>query len=174
MPNVLVHLALHRPCDPVSHDIKTGETSEAARFDAHTDAQGIATFPNVPVGCYYFGMTPPEGSSPVPVGMHTLFLTTAGATQKGTLEFNNMTSSPNCDETTIETSLGVDPAPAITIDLCDGAWAVVRWDSRGDNQQIINSNVGGWQTYTIFPHTICWAKATADGVPDRFKRFFDC
>ncbi|MFC6012706.1 hypothetical protein [Nocardia lasii] len=171
VPAVPVRLSLRRPCDPVGHDIPLGETTEALRRDGITDDQGSATF-TVPTGCYHFGMTAPAGTNPVPEGMHSLFLVTPGSTITGKLRFNDAAPASACAESTIETELGVDMAPAATISDCDEQWAVVRWDSPGDNQRVITRTSGTWTTYVLFPHVTCWTTAFTDGVPQPLRHYF--
>ncbi|MFE3544902.1 hypothetical protein ACFXK0_18235 [Nocardia sp. NPDC059177] len=175
VPAVPVYLSLQQPCDPASHDIPVGETTETQRLTGVTDSSGLATF-TAATGCYRFGMTAPAGTNPVPEGMHTLFLVDAGATVTGQLRFQDTAPepAPACAESTIETELGVDPAPVADISGCDGQWAVVRWASPGDNQRIITRASGTWTTYVLFPHTTCWDTAAADGVPDRLRQYFNC
>lgn len=175
VPGVPVHLSLQQPCDPAGHDIPLGETTETQRQDAVTDASGLAVFTAV-TGCYQFGMTAPAGTNPVPEGMHSLFLVEAGATVTGNLRFQDASSDPAsaCAEATVETELGVDPGPDAAISLCDGRWAVVSWNSPGDNQRIITRSSGTWLTYVQFPHTVCWTEASAAGVPDSMRSYFSC
>ncbi|MGW6424724.1 hypothetical protein ACWF82_18780 [Nocardia sp. NPDC055053] len=175
VPGVPVYLSLQQPCDPASHDIPVAETTETQRLTGVTDSSGLAVFATA-TGCYRFGMTAPAGTNPVPEGMHSLFLVDAGATVTGQLRFQDAPSEPAtaCAESTIETELGVDPAPAADISECDGQWAVVSWATPGDNQRIITRTSGTWTTYVLFPHTTCWDKATADGVPDRLRSYFNC
>ncbi|MFD4432899.1 hypothetical protein [Nocardia sp. NPDC058497] len=175
VPGVPVYLSLQQPCDPASHDIPVGETTETQRLDGVTDSSGLAAFTTT-TGCYRFGMTAPAGTNPVPEGMHSLFLVDAGATVTGALRFQDTPSepAPACAEPTIETELGVDPGPDALITLCDGRWAVVSWNSQGDNQRIITRSSGTWTTYVGFPHDTCWTEATAAGVPDSMRRYFSC
>ncbi|MFD6392907.1 hypothetical protein [Nocardia sp. NPDC060259] len=175
VPGVPVYLSLQQPCDPASHDIPVGETTETQRLDGVTDTSGLAVFTTV-TGCYRFGMTAPAGTDPVPEGMHSLFLVDQGATVTGQLRFQDAAPepAPACAESTIETELGVDPAPAADIGECDGQWAVISWATPGDNQRIITRTSGTWTTYVLFPHTTCWDTATADGVPDSLRRYFNC
>ncbi|MGY0500534.1 hypothetical protein ACWZHB_18765 [Nocardia sp. FBN12] len=175
VPGVPVHLSLQQPCDPASNDIPVGETVETLRRDGVTDEQGRAAFVTE-IGCYRFGMSAPLGTNPVPEGMHTLFLLTPGGTATGQLRFQDTTPepAPACAESTIETELGVDPGPAATIPDCDGQWAVIRWDTPGDNQRVITRTAGTWTTYVRFPHDTCWSSASADGVPDRLRAYFNC
>ncbi|MFD3702993.1 hypothetical protein ACFWUP_07580 [Nocardia sp. NPDC058658] len=171
VPGVPVRLSLRQPCDPSSHDIPLAETTEALRLDGVTDDQGSAVF-TAPTGCYHFGMTAPAGTNPVPEGMHSLFLVTPGSTVTGKLRFNDAQPASACAESTIETDLGVDPAPAATVSDCDEQWAVVRWDSPGDNQRIIRRVSGAWTTYVLFPHVTCWTTAFTDGVPLQLRSYF--
>lgn len=175
VPGVPVYLSLQQPCDPAGHDIPVGETTEAQRLDGVTDASGLAVFTTV-TGCYRFGMTAPAGTNPVPEGMHSLFLVDQGASVTGQLRFQDTPPepAPACAESTVETELGVDPAPAADISECDGQWAVVSWATPGDNQRIITRTSGTWTTYVLFPHTTCWETATADGVPGSLRRYFNC
>ncbi|MFE6920536.1 hypothetical protein ACFVAV_05770 [Nocardia sp. NPDC057663] len=175
VPGVPVYLSLQQPCDPAGHDIPVGETTETRRLDGVTDSSGLAAFTTV-TGCYRFGMTAPAGTDPVPEGMHTLFLVDQGATVTGQLRFQDTSPepAPACAESTIETELGVDPAPAADISECDGQWAVISWTVPGDNQRIITRTSGTWTTYVLFPHTTCWDTAAADGVPDRLRPYFNC
>ncbi|WP_446223246.1 hypothetical protein ACTWPB_26680 [Nocardia sp. IBHARD005] len=173
VPGVPVHLSLQQPCDPSSKDIPLGETMETLRRDGVTDEQGRASF-ITEIGCYRFGMTAPAGTNPVPEGMHTLFLVTAGGTATGQLRFQDTAPEPACAEATIETELGVDPGPVATIPDCDGQWGVIRWDTPGDNQRVITRASGTWTTYVRFPHDICWSSASADGVPERLRSYFSC
>ncbi len=175
VPGVPVHLSLQQPCDPASNDIPVGETVETLRRDAVTDEQGRAAFVTE-IGCYRFGMAAPAGTNPVPEGMHSLFLVTPGSTATGQLRFQDTAPGPTpaCAESTIESELGVDPGPAATIPDCDGRWAVVRWDTPGDNQRVITRTSGTWTTYVRFPHQTCWSTASADGVPDRLRTYFNC
>lgn len=175
VPGVPVYLSLQQPCDPASNDIPVGETVETLRRDGVTDEQGRAAF-ITEIGCYRFGMTAPAGTNPVPEGMHTLFLVTPGGTATGQLRFQDTTPGPAsaCAESTIETELAVDPGPAATIPDCDGQWAVIRWDTPGDNQRVITRTSGTWTTYVRFPHETCWSTASADGVPDRLRSYFNC
>ncbi|MFC9871515.1 hypothetical protein ACFVJR_02905 [Nocardia salmonicida] len=175
VPGVPVHLSLQQPCDPSNNDIPLGETVETVRRDGVTDAQGRAAF-TTEIGCYYFGMTAPSGTNPVPEGMHTLFLVAPGGTATGELRFQDTSpaTAPACAESTIEAELGVDAGPAATIPDCDGQWAVIRWDTPGDNQRLITRASGTWTTYVRFPHDTCWTAATADGVPARLRTYFNC
>ncbi|GGK41994.1 hypothetical protein GCM10011591_11860 [Nocardia camponoti] len=172
VPGVSVRLSLQRPCDPATHDIPLGETSEVKRLDGVTNMQGKVSF-TAETGCYYLGMTAPPGTSPVPEGMHTIFLVNPGDTATGKLRFNDVQPQVGvCDEATIETELGVNPSPVATIDKCDGKWAVIRWDTPGDNQRLVTRVPGRWQTYTIFPHDICWSAAEREGVPPALRTYF--
>ncbi|MFE9784088.1 hypothetical protein ACFYO7_01770 [Nocardia salmonicida] len=175
VPGVPVHLSLQQPCDPSNNDIPLAETVETVRRDGVTDEQGRAAF-ITEIGCYYFGMTAPSGTNPVPEGMHTLFLVTAGGTVTGELRFQDVPPepAPACAESTIESELGVDPGPAATIPDCDGQWGVIRWDTPGDNQRLVTRTSGTWTTYVRFPHDTCWTTATADGVPARLRTYFNC
>lgn len=171
VPDVPVYLSLQQPCDPAGRDIPLEGTDETRRHDAVTDADGKAVF-TVATGCYHFGMTAPVGTTPVPEGMHSLFLVEPGSTVSGLLRFQD--EAAVCAEDTIESELHVDTAAAATISHCDGQWAVISWDTPGDNQRILTRSSGTWTTYVAFPHQTCWAKATADGVPDRLRSYFDC
>ncbi|MFD5180465.1 hypothetical protein ACFWM1_31965 [Nocardia sp. NPDC058379] len=173
VPGVPVRLSLQQPCDPAGHDIPVGETTETQRQEGVTDAAGLAVF-TAATGCYHFGMTAPAGTNPVPEGMHSLFLVEAGATVTGNLRFQDTAPAPACAEATVETELGVDAGPVATISHCDGRWAVVSWDSPGDNQRIITRATGTWATYVQFPHDTCWAEASAAGVPDTLRHYFSC
>ncbi|KAF0847748.1 hypothetical protein [Nocardia caishijiensis] len=169
VPAVPVHLSRQEPCDPAAHDIPVGETTETQRFDAVTDGDGRAAF-TVSVGCYYFGMTAPAGTNPVPEGMHSAFLTAAGSTVDGLLRFQD--SAGPCHPDGISADLGVLDNAAV-ID-CDGTWAVVRFATPGDNQRIIRRVDGTWTTYLLFPHETCWDTAESDGVPARLRPYFSC
>lgn len=177
VPNVPVHLALVQPCDPASHDIPLGGTTETLRRDAVTDGTGIATF-SVPTGCYFFGMgTPPPGATPVPEGMHSLFLVQEGQQVSGQLRFEEPGLAPSCAAATIVHDLddiGELADANATVSECDGAWAVIVWDSPGDSQRIVRHAADGWITYVYFPHDICWTTAAADGVPARLRPYFSC
>ncbi|MEU4414651.1 hypothetical protein [Nocardia salmonicida] len=175
VPGVPVHLSLQQPCDPSNNDIPLGETAETVRRDGVTDEQGRAAFVTE-IGCYYFGMTAPSGTNPVPEGMHTLFLVAPGGTATGELRFQDAAPEPAsaCAESTIEAELGVDPGPVATIPDCDGRWGVIRWDAPGDNQRLITRTSGTWTTYVRFPHDTCWTTAAADGVPARLRTYFNC
>ncbi|MFI6221766.1 hypothetical protein ACIBEH_14520 [Nocardia salmonicida] len=175
VPGVPVHLSLQQPCDPSNNDIPLGETVETVRRDGVTDEQGRAAFVTE-IGCYYFGMTAPSGTNPVPEGMHTLFLVAPGGTATGELRFQDAAPepAPACAESTIEAELGVDPGPVATIPDCDGRWGVIRWDTPGDNQRLITRTSGTWTTYVRFPHDTCWTTAAADGVPARLRTYFNC
>ncbi|MEV6554924.1 hypothetical protein AB0M22_04320 [Nocardia sp. NPDC051756] len=177
VPNVPVHLSLVQPCDPASQDIPLGETVEVLRRDAVTDGAGIATF-SVPTGCYFFGMgTPPPGTAPVPEGMHSLFLVREGQLVSGQLRFEEPGLAPSCAAATIVHDLddiGELTSANATVSQCDGAWAVIVWDSPGDSQRIVRHAVDGWITYVYFPHDVCWTKAAADGVPARLRPYFSC
>ncbi|MEV0683561.1 hypothetical protein AB0I35_06800 [Nocardia sp. NPDC050378] len=169
VPDVPVHLSRQEPCDPAGHDIPVGETSETQRLDAVTDGDGRAVF-TVPVGCYYFGMTAPAGTNPVPEGMHSAFLTTAGSTVEGLLRFQDTAGS--CHPDGISADLGMLDNAAV-ID-CDGTWAVIRFATPGDNQRIIRRVDGTWTTYVLFPNETCWSTAESDGVPARLRPYFTC
>lgn len=177
VPNVPVHLTLMQPCDPASQDIPLGGTIEALRRDAITDSAGIATF-SVPTGCYFFGMgTPPPGATPVPEGMHSLFLVREGQLVSGRLRFQEPGLAPSCAAATIVHDLddiGELTSANAAVSQCDGTWAVIVWDAPGDSQRIVRQAVDGWVTYVAFPHNVCWAKADADGVPARLRPYFTC
>ncbi|WP_249040431.1 hypothetical protein [Nocardia cyriacigeorgica] len=177
VPGVPVNVRLVQPCDPATRDIPVGTTTEVLRRDGITDASGVISF-EVPVGCYYFGMDPPPGTTPVPEGMHSLFITRAGETVVGTLRFEDPGLSPPCAADTIERDLGVGPDLAnasATVSDCDGQWAIIVWDTPGDSQRLVRHDGTTWTTYVAFPHEICWSQAVADGVPSRFERYFpDC
>ncbi|WP_431972707.1 hypothetical protein [Nocardia sp. bgisy134] len=177
VPNVPVELSLRQPCDPAIKDIPTPST-EALRRDAVTDANGTATF-TVPAGCYRFGMgTPPPGATPVPEGLHTLFLVHAGQTVTGKLRFQDSEPSEPCAVQTVLRELDIRfdhlRSAKATVSQCDGKWAHIVWDSPGDSARIIRRTAGGWTNYVFFPHDICWGPASADGVPVRFKEYFTC
>ncbi|MFE9576056.1 hypothetical protein ACFYO1_06695 [Nocardia sp. NPDC006044] len=177
VPNVPVHLSLVQPCDPASHDIPLGETTETLRRDAVTDGTGLATF-SVPTGCYLFGLgTPPPGATPVPEGMHSLFLMSEGQKVSGQLRFEEPGLVPSCAAATIVhdlDDLGELIDANATVRECDGAWAVIVWDSHGDSQRIVRHAADGWLTYVYFPHDVCWTTAVADGVPARLRPYFSC
>lgn len=61
-----------------------------------------------------------------------------------------------------------------TVRECDGKWAVIVWDVPGDSQRIIRRAANRWTTYVQFPHNVCWAKASADGVPAQLRKYFTC
>ncbi|WP_218581754.1 hypothetical protein [Nocardia cyriacigeorgica] len=174
VPDVPVHMRLVQPCDPAGHDIPVGETTEVLRRDGVTDATGVTSF-QVPVGCYFFGMDPPPGTTPVPEGMHSLFITRAGETVAGTLRFEEPGLPSSCAAETIEHDLGVGPDLAnasATVTECDGRWAIISWDVPGDSQRLVRHDGTVWTGYVSFPHEICWSRAMADGVPARFQRYF--
>ncbi|MCM6773608.1 hypothetical protein NDR87_09010 [Nocardia sp. CDC159] len=174
MPNVPVNVRLQRPCDPAARDIPP-EAKEVLRRDAVTDGNGVASF-SVPVGCYYFAMgTPPAGATPVPEGMHSLFLVRGGQTVTGELRFEEPGLGSGCAVQTVVhelDDLGELGTEAATVRECDGKWAVIAWDLPGDSQRIIRRAADGWVTYVYFPHDVCWAKASADGVPARMQKYF--
>ncbi|WP_378732305.1 hypothetical protein [Nocardia brasiliensis] len=175
VPKVPVDLRLVQPCDPASHDIPLDGTTEVLRRDAVTDANGSATFA-VPVGCYRFGMgTPPPGTTPVPEGMHSLFLLHQGQVVSGELRFQEPNLPPFCAAQTIVHDLddiGELGSHNATVTECDGNWAVIVWDVPGDSQRIVRRAPDGWATYVYFPHDVCWTKAAADGVPTRLQDYF--
>ncbi|WP_228792671.1 hypothetical protein [Nocardia cyriacigeorgica] len=174
VPDVPVNVRLVQPCDPATRDIPVGETTEVLRRDGVTDASGVTSF-EVPVGCYYFGMDPPPGTTPVPEGMHSLFITRAGETVDGTLRFEEPGLPPPCAAETIERDLGVGPELAnasATVSDCDGRWAIIVWDTPGDSQRLVRHDGTTWSTYVAFPHETCWSQAVADGVPGRFEKYF--
>ncbi|WP_280232443.1 hypothetical protein [Nocardia cyriacigeorgica] len=177
VPDVPVNVRLIQPCDPATRDIPLGQTTEVLRRDGITDATGVTSF-QVPVGCYYFGMDPPPGTTPVPEGMHSLFITHAGETVAGTLRFEESGAPSPCAADTIEHDLQVGPELAdasATVTECDGRWAIIAWDVPGDSQRLVRRDGGAWSTYVAFPHETCWSRAGADGVPARFERHFpDC
>ncbi|MFC4126651.1 hypothetical protein [Nocardia rhizosphaerae] len=171
VPNVPVWIGLHQPCDPAGHDIPLGETTETQRQEAVTDADGRAVF-TAQVGCYYFGMTAPAGTHPVPEGMHTAFVTAGGQTVEGTLRFRDTPAPGPCHPDGISADLGMlDNA---TVTWCDGTWAVISFDTPGDNQRIVHRVDGTWTAYVRFPHEVCWSTAEADGVPADLRRYFTC
>lgn len=175
VPDVPVHISLRQPCDPARLDIPVGETREALRQDAVTDATGSAVF-TAPLGCYQFGMRAPAGTSPVPEGMHSAFVVESGQVVTGLLRFQEPGLPPTCATETIVRDLDVSAefrAARTLVSECDGAWAVIAWDLPGDTQRIVRrANAGPWTTYAVFPHDICWAEAMADGVPDRLRKYF--
>ncbi|PXX63871.1 hypothetical protein DFR70_10553 [Nocardia tenerifensis] len=175
VPNVPVRLSQVQPCDAASRDISP-DAKEVLHREATTDGSGVARF-SVPLGCYYFGLgTPPPGATPVPEGMHSLFLVRAGEPVSGELRFQEPLS-PHCAAATIVHDL--DDIGELTsynakVSECDGAWAVIVWDIHGDSQRIVRHAADGWATYVVFPHDICWSKAAADGVPARLRPYFSC
>ncbi|WP_280299657.1 hypothetical protein [Nocardia neocaledoniensis] len=169
VPNVPVWIGLRQPCDPAGHDIPVGETTETQRQEAVTDTDGRAVF-TAPVGCYHYGMTAPAGTNPVPEGMHAAFLTTGGQTVDGKLRFQD--AAGPCHPDGISADLGLlDNA---TVGWCDGTWAVISFDTPGDNQRIVHRVGGTWTTYVLFPHEVCWSTAEADGVPVALRAYFTC
>ncbi|NNH74988.1 hypothetical protein HLB23_34930 [Nocardia uniformis] len=174
IPYVPVNLRLYQPCDPASNDLPEG-TPEVYRWDDTTDADGQAVFA-VPVGCYRLGMNAPPGTNPVPEGLHTLFVTTVGQTVYGSLRFQDPAPDPICAAQTIVRDLAVEPYledATPTVAECDGFWAVIRWDSPGDNQRIVHRTYDTpWTTYVRFPHDTCWSTARSDGVPENLEQYF--
>lgn len=173
VPNVPVAVRLIQPCDPARRDIPVGETAETRQWTGTTDGNGTTTFA-VPVGCYLFTMQPPPGSSPVPEGMHSAFVTAPGQIVSGVLRFEDPVPPP-CTAEAIVDDLDAPPylaaAPAAVSD-CEGGWAVIVWNVPGDSQRIVVHNPDGWTTYVGFPHDTCWTEALADGVPARLQRYF--
>ncbi|CAM4409461.1 hypothetical protein NONI108955_25760 [Nocardia ninae] len=176
VPNVPVNLSLIQPCDPSKRDIPLG-SNEVLRRDAVTDGNGAATF-SVPIGCYHFGMgTPPPGTTPVPEGMHSLFLVRDGELAAGELRFQEPDLPAPCAAQSIVHDLddiGELGSHNATVTECDGNWAVIAWDAPGDTQRIVRRTPDGWATYVYFPHNVCWTKASADGVPTRLQKYFNC
>ncbi|MEV6432108.1 hypothetical protein [Nocardia sp. NPDC051463] len=173
VPNVPVAIGLMRPCDPARHDIPVGEATESRQWTGTTDGNGTTTFA-VPVGCYLFTMRPPPGSSPVPEGMHSAFVSAPGQIVSGVLRFEDPVPPP-CTAAAIVDDLDVAPylaAAHATVSECEGGWAVIVWDVPGDSQRIVVHNPDGWTTYIGFPHDACWTEALADGVPARLQRYF--
>ncbi|MFD0364359.1 hypothetical protein ACFQZZ_23215 [Nocardia sp. GCM10030253] len=173
VPDVPVTVRLVQPCDPALHDIPVGETAEVRHWTGSTDRDGTTTF-SVPVGCYVFTMDPPPGSSPVPEGMHSAFVTAPGQIVSGVLRFEDPAPLP-CTAEAIVDDLDVPPylaAARVTVSECEGGWAVIVWDVPGDSQRIVVRNPDGWTTYVYFPHDVCWTEAVADGVPTRLQRYF--
>ncbi|MEU0544196.1 hypothetical protein ABZ319_30440 [Nocardia sp. NPDC005978] len=174
IPYVPVHLRLYRPCDPATHDLPEG-TPESQRWDAVTDINGQAVF-SVPVGCYRFGMDAPAGTNPVPEGLHTLFVETAGQVVNGRLRFQDPAPQPLCASQTIVHDLAVEDAlkkATPTVTDCDGFWAVISWNVPGDSQRIVHRGADfGWKNYVTFPHKVCLDKAKTDGVPAPLHKYF--
>ncbi|MFC7451078.1 hypothetical protein [Rhodococcus daqingensis] len=80
-----------------------------------------------------------------------------------------------CDPEALTQDLTMDAflaAATATVDHCADGWAVIRWDSPGDNQRIVRNLDGQWTTYVLFPHEVCWAQAAADGVPAALTKYF--
>ncbi|MFG1795328.1 hypothetical protein [Nocardia sp. NPDC049149] len=59
-----------------------------------------------------------------------------------------------------------------TVSDCDGTWAIIAWDVPGDTMRLVRRAADRWSTYVVFPHNVCWIKATADGAPPRFQDYF--
>jgi len=174
VPSVPVHMTRHAPCDPASRDLAE-DAAEVGHWAGTTDADGRITFAATPVGCYRFGMTPPPGTNPVPVGMHTLFVVTGGEVVTGSLLFQDPAPAPICASQTIVRDLGLgEPftSAAATVSECNGAWAVIVWDMPGDSQRIVRQMDARWTTYVLFPHDLCWSWAQSDGAPNTMERYF--
>lgn len=179
VPGVAVRISLMQPCDPDSGS-NAGipeDANEVSRQEGITDHEGMATFTAL-LGCYYFGMTAPPGSNPVPEGLHSIFLKGAGVRVSGDLRFYDPEPGPDSDPCAVSTvardldELEEVPSGIASVRECDGKWAVIAWDSPGDTQRIVRNSADGWSTYVLFPHDICWAKAVVDGVPARLQPYF--
>ncbi|MFG1792222.1 hypothetical protein [Nocardia sp. NPDC049149] len=178
VPNVAVVLRQVQPCNPATKDIPPGST-ELQRRDGVTDADGLATF-LVPVGCYYFGLNKeklPVDPTPVPEGLHSLFLVNDGDVTSGTLRFNEPAPSALCDPKKVVNELDnvYEHLRGLKADVtdCDGKWAFISWPAAlGDNARIIRRGGDRWSTYVAFPHDVCRAKAVADGVPEQLQKNF--
>ncbi|MCW4354316.1 hypothetical protein ONR57_13495 [Hoyosella sp. YIM 151337] len=74
VPGMPVTIRRASACNPESRDIPL-DITYTHTFEGVTDHRGQASFTGIPIGCYGAQATPPEGSYPVPEGMHSVFLT---------------------------------------------------------------------------------------------------
>ncbi|MBL1079145.1 hypothetical protein JK358_32550 [Nocardia sp. 2] len=175
IPYVPVSIRRYEPCDPGTRNLSEG-ASEVGSWDGVTDLAGQAVFTDMPVGCYRFGMVAPSGTNPVPEGMHTLFVESAGQTVNGQLRFQDPAPVPTCAAQTFvhDLNVGQELRSATTqVSVCEELWAVVSWDVPGDSQRVVaRTIVGPWRDYVRFPHDVCWSTAKSDGAPDTLKKYF--
>ncbi|MFB7718815.1 hypothetical protein [Nocardia sp. NPDC056100] len=175
IPYVPVNIRRYEPCDVSKRDLPEG-ASEVGNWDGVTDLTGQAVFEGMPVGCYRFGMVAPKGTDPVPEGMHTLFVESAGQTVSGRLRFQDPAPVPTCAAQTFVHDLNIEQrlrSATTQVRVCEELWAVVSWDVPGDSQRVVSrTSVGPWRDYVRFPHDTCWSKAKSDGAPDTLKKYF--
>lgn len=74
VPGMPVTIRRASACNPELRDIPL-DITYTHTFEGVTDQRGQASFTGIPIGCYGAQATPPEGSYPVPEGMHSAFLT---------------------------------------------------------------------------------------------------
>ncbi|MFB8005961.1 hypothetical protein [Nocardia sp. NPDC056000] len=139
IPYVPVHIRRYEPCDVGKRDLPEG-ASEVGSWDGVTDLAGQAVFEDMPVGCYRFGMDAPKGTNPVPEGMHTLFVESAGQKVNGRLRFQDPAPVPTCAAQTFVHDLNVDQqlrSATTQVSVCEDLWAVISWDVPGDSQRVV-------------------------------------
>ncbi len=175
VPQVPIELRRIEPCDLARREAPM--PSQVVSVGKHvTGADGRAMV-DVPIGCYRFTMTAPPGTSPVPEGMHTLYLAKQFEEVYGELRFTDPAPAGGCAADQVVPDLKLDQrlAPAkAKVSQCNGYWAVVAGDVPGDSQRIARYADGKWTTYVAFPHNRCWPQALSDGVPAGYRPYFSC